>query len=132
MPTYFRPRNERAHAQANAGREVQDYCAHCNREFMEHTNGRCPGGPLPAYHSAGRAGIQSVKDVRDLCVCTHCGGLARRSRMITMGKDHAHGRCYLAVHGEEQLLALPWDQLSKLTLDDIGSTLMHRLLDKKD
>lgn len=40
--SWFRPQDEREHARGNAGHDVPDYCAHCDRPFMEHVNGHCP------------------------------------------------------------------------------------------
>jgi hypothetical protein len=39
---HFRPQDEKEHARGNRGEDVPDYCAGCERPFMEHSNGECP------------------------------------------------------------------------------------------
>lgn len=40
--TYFEPQSEAEHRRGNLGYDVPDYCANCNRPYMEHHNGECP------------------------------------------------------------------------------------------
>jgi hypothetical protein len=39
---HFAPVDEREHAQACAGKEVDDRCRYCGHPFMDHNNGACP------------------------------------------------------------------------------------------
>lgn len=91
--------------------------------------GKIPKGGLrvPVFHHGM---IQSVKDVRSLRTCGLCNGLGKAPSMINVDKGHVHGRCYLTVHGKESLLALPKEQLDRLTIGDIGWELMKELGDR--
>jgi hypothetical protein len=40
--THFTPLDEKEHACACAGANVDDYCAHCSFPFLKHNNGKCP------------------------------------------------------------------------------------------
>lgn len=41
-----------------------------------------------------------------------------------------HGRCFIKDHGLDALLELPFEKVSRLTLGDVGSDVMIKILDK--
>jgi len=81
--------------------------------------------------------LRSVRDVRNLARCAACGRMGDRRRMLSnLGVSGLHGlhhgRCVVRLLTVETVLALPSDELAKLTLADTGIELMQRLLDAFD
>jgi hypothetical protein len=65
-------------------------------------------------------------DIRHLCVCAHCDGMADDRETV---RD-LHPRCFYEMEGNAGVLALCSDDRDKFALGDIPVELMKRLLDQ--
>lgn len=70
--------------------------------------------------------MKSAHDVRHLCFCAACRGLADDREVINLQLD---GACAFKLIGIEGLLRLPRKEQDKFTLADIGPKAMKRLVD---
>lgn len=79
----------------------------------------------------------NAHDVRHLRECERCHQLGDERSMIVFPptaltkEEFWHGACYLDRFGITRLLDLPDAQTDKLTLGDIGVSVMKRLLNKR-
>lgn len=73
--------------------------------------------------------IEKAHDVRKLCVCGSCGGLGNTDSMIERDEEWLHGRCFVSRYGKAELCHLPKKQTDRLTLGDLGVTIMKYLID---
>jgi hypothetical protein len=70
-------------------------------------------------------------DVRHLTVCCFCDHIGDSRRMLTL-PGHlkpAHDRCVVHQMTHDEILALPADERSKITLGAAGIDLMRKLMD---
>lgn len=72
--------------------------------------------------------LRTAHDVRTLAACP-CGGFGHKANMIARDGKWYHGRCFISAFGIQSLLDLPDEQVTGLTLGDIGWQAMLRLLD---
>ncbi len=78
--------------------------------------------------------LRTAHDVRRLCVCHGCRQLGDRRNMIELKRDargehrYFHGRCYVKSYRLARLLALPSEQLERLTLGDVGVYVMQKIV----
>jgi len=93
---------------------------------MSHSQEKLKRGQVPF---AELPRVDSVKDVRALCVCGSCGGLGNSDSMIDHGKQWLHGRCFVSRYGKAQLCHLPKTKTDRLTLGDLGVEIMKYLID---
>lgn len=73
----------------------------------------------------------TAHDVRQMRPCVHCKGIGNRHSMIEVEDGHIHGGCYRDRHGLPALLALPWDDVKFLTMEDIGPEIMEKMVMRK-
>ena len=76
-------------------------------------------------------------DVRHLCICGLCGSIGDNRKMLSIDfprSDYGiwknvtvHGACAYAKLGED-ILTLPFEQRTKLTISDVGIEMMQRLV----
>lgn len=73
-------------------------------------------------------------DVRSLRICALCGvpghkdGMLSRVDQQTGGPAYHHGNCILVQFGLDGVKAFPLEQVSRLTLDEIGPYAMAQLV----
>lgn len=72
----------------------------------------------------------TAHDVRHLMICSHCKSLGDRRSMVTLDGGQWHGGCYIDKFGKAELLKLPHKEIRKLTLGDIGPTMMRAILER--
>jgi hypothetical protein len=78
----------------------------------------------------------NAHDVRRLRLCTKCGGLGYKRRMLELPApldvlregQWWHGQCFIDAKGIDALLNMPRDQIGCLALDDIGVKAMTAVL----
>lgn len=84
----------------------------------------------PRIYDIGRP--FTAHDVRKLRLCEMCGKLGYLPQMLTLDSKNYHGGCLVSTMTDEQVLALPPEQIAKLRLNEIGVELMTKLLDQTD
>ncbi len=71
-------------------------------------------------------------DVRKLRRCSICEGIGHKDRMLTLPgwpvEQLFHGDCAVRMLSRSEVLALPWSEQKKLTIEDTGMDLMKELL----
>lgn len=89
---------------------------------------RLPRGQLPIEELAQ---VENVKDVRSLRFCPVCGAPGNTYTMVDLDGLWFHGRCFAERYGEGWLFALPKLKTDRLTLGDLGTHLMRRLINNR-
>jgi hypothetical protein len=76
----------------------------------------------------------TAHDVRKLRLCAICNGLGHLDRMLTLPGFPVgglyHGKCAVRMLRRTEVLALPENELRKLTLADAGMDLMRELVNR--
>lgn len=72
----------------------------------------------------------SSHTVRDLAICHTCGKIGNKRNMLELSGEYRHGRCYAEIMGDVDLLMLSREDLSRLTLEDIGADRMRLILER--
>lgn len=75
----------------------------------------------------------SAHDVIYLRCCRQCGELEDSRHMIELSShpgEFSHGHCFIEFFGLNELLKLPVEKIAGLTLADVGSDVMSKILDK--
>lgn len=91
---------------------------------------RTPGSKLPTVD-----GLELLDrplrahDVRKLRVCAACDGIGFGPFMLNLATGPTHGACVVATLTEQEILALPDTERSKLRLNETGPVLMGKLID---
>lgn len=75
--------------------------------------------------------LNTAHDVRKLRVCSHCQSLGDSRYMVTVNGKLVHGFCALDLIGIKGLLSLPHREQDKLTIGEIGSRAMKRLVEAR-
>jgi hypothetical protein len=74
--------------------------------------------------------FDTCHDVRKLRGCEYCHKMGLSTNMVQPSKGvFYHGRCFERKFDVERLLELPRDQVSRLTLGDLGVTLARAVVD---
>jgi hypothetical protein len=82
------------------------------------------GRPLPTPT------LRTAHEVRHLVTCAYakCRALGDKRNMIAVKNSHYHGRCYIRRFSYLAFLQLPRAELAKLTLGDVGVTVMRAII----
>ncbi len=67
-------------------------------------------------------------DPREPKICCDCNQSGTGGSMIETSDAHYHGRCFIRSFGVEQLLAMPGAELRKLTIGDVGITVIRQIM----
>lgn len=73
----------------------------------------------------------TAHDVRKLRPCAMCSHIGFLPQMLTLGGEHYHSACIASSMSHDEILALPYDEMTKLRLNETGVELMSKMLDRK-
>lgn len=76
--------------------------------------------------------LRTAHDVRHLCGCDVCRDIGDDRMMVDLDGKWFHGRCFIERFGFSFLAALPKSKTNRLTLGDIGSTMMRQLIRSRE
>jgi len=67
-------------------------------------------------------------DIYETKICGRCNYPALRDAMVETVEGHYHGRCFIRSYGLDALLALPAEELNKLTISDVGVPVIRQIM----
>lgn len=74
--------------------------------------------------------MKTCHDIRLWRACAECQKLGGKNNMLSQGKDGFwHGRCFANRFGVARMLDMPREQLTTLTIGDLGVRLMCEVMD---
>jgi len=72
----------------------------------------------------------TAHDVRKLRPCAMCNQIGYLPQMLTLEGKNYHSACIAASMSHDEILALPFDEMTKLRLNETGPELMMKMLDR--
>lgn len=72
----------------------------------------------------------TAHDIRKLRPCAMCNQIGYLPQMLTLDGKHYHSACIAKSLSPDEILALPYDEMTKLRLNETGPELMGKMLDR--